>query len=100
MREWAYAEPNHAIAAKLLIAVESLASSQASIGERLHDVYLIINELKETDFPEELQDSFQEIKAKLETNPRDEQASEIAIRIRLYDRIIRDYCLPISLQDI
>ena len=58
-------------------------------------IFMIMNKLKETDFPEELQDSFSEIKAELETNPKDEQASEVAIRIvRLYDKIVRDYCLP------
>ncbi len=95
MRDWRYIEPDHATAAQLLIAVESLASSNGSIGERLHDIYLIMNKLKETDFPEELQDSFLEIKAELETDPRDEQTSEVAIRIvRLHDKIVRDYCLP------
>jgi hypothetical protein len=95
MRDWRYIEPDHVTAAQLLIAVERLASSNGSIGERLHDIYLIMNKLKETDFPEELQDPFLEIMAKLETNPKDEQASEVAIRIvRLYDKIVRDYCLP------
>jgi len=98
MRDWTYMETDHAIATQLLIAVESLAS-KGSIGERLHDIYSIMNKLKETDFPEELQDSFLEIKAKLKTDPRDEQASEVAIKIvRLYDKIVRDYVLPISLQ--
>jgi len=99
MRDWIFIESDRATAVKLLIAVESLASSNGSIGERLRNIYLIMNKLEGTDFPEELRDSFLEIKAKLETDPRDEQASEVAIKIvRLYDKIVRDYCLPISLQ--
>jgi hypothetical protein len=99
MKDWIYIEPDHATAAKLLIMVESLASGKGSVRGRLHDIYLIMNQLKETDFPEELQDSFLEIRAKLETDPRDEQASEVAKQIvRLYDKILRDYCLPSILE--
>ena len=39
MRDWRYIEPDHVTAAQLLIAVERLASSNGSIGERLHDIY-------------------------------------------------------------
>jgi hypothetical protein len=67
--------------------------------ERLHDVYLSLRNLKDTDFPKELQDSFREIHAKLETDLRDEQAAEVAKKIvRLHDKLVRDYCLPISMQ--
>jgi hypothetical protein len=95
MRDWRYLEPDDATAAQLLIAVEILASGNGSIGERLHDIYSIMDKLNETDFPEELRDSFLEIKARLETDLRNEQASEVAVRIvRLHDKIVRDYCLP------
>jgi hypothetical protein len=81
-------------------SVRTIFSGPSNLCLRsLHDVHLSLRDLKDTDFPEELQDSFREIHAKLETDLGDEQASEIAKKIvRLHDKLVKDYCLPISMQ--